>query len=83
MEKVYWTMRNGNKISVDDMDITHLRNTLKMIIRNSEKAIETIKTASAPARERFDVRGEIAREQIENEMLNELMGDDLDEWYGC
>ena len=75
---VYWTMRNGNKISVDNMDITHLRNTLKMIIKNSERA-----KAKVPVRERFEVRGEIAREQIENEMLNELMGDELDEWYGC
>jgi hypothetical protein len=30
---VYWTMCNGKKISVDDMDIDHLRNTLKMILR--------------------------------------------------
>ena len=29
-------MRNGDLISVDDMDINHLRNTLKMIIRNSK-----------------------------------------------
>lgn len=34
---VYWTMRNGEQISVDDMDINHLRNTLKMIIRNSQR----------------------------------------------
>lgn len=32
---VYWKMRNGDLISVDDMDINHLRNTLKMIIRKS------------------------------------------------
>lgn len=30
---VYWQMRNGELISVDDMDINHLRNVLKMIIR--------------------------------------------------
>lgn len=33
-EIVYWKMRNGELISVDDMDINHLRNTLKMIIKN-------------------------------------------------
>ncbi len=33
MSKVYWTMKNGEKISVDDMDVQHLRNTLKMLIR--------------------------------------------------
>ena len=37
---VYWKMRNGRLISVDDMDINHLRNVLKMIIRNREKAIQ-------------------------------------------
>lgn len=35
-ETVYWTMRNGQQISVDDMDINHLRNTLKMILRNKQ-----------------------------------------------
>lgn len=33
---VYWKMRNGELISVDDMDVNHLRNVLKMIIRNSK-----------------------------------------------
>lgn len=33
---VYWTMKDGNKISIDSMDITHLRNTLKMIVRNQK-----------------------------------------------
>lgn len=27
-------MKNGEKISVDDMDVQHLRNALKMVIRN-------------------------------------------------
>ena len=33
-----WTTRTGEKISVDDMDINHLRNTLKMVIIR-EKAL--------------------------------------------
>lgn len=37
MNKVYWTMKNGEKIDIDEMDINHLRNTLKMIIREAEK----------------------------------------------
>jgi len=32
---VYWKMRNGKSISIDDMDLNHLRNTLKMIVNNS------------------------------------------------
>lgn len=38
--KVYWTMKNGQQIDVDLMDENHLRNTLKMIIRNSKKAVK-------------------------------------------
>jgi len=34
---IYWRMRNGNMINVDDMDINHLRNVLKMIIKNRKK----------------------------------------------
>ena len=37
---VYWKIRNGRLISVDDMDINHLRNVLKMIIRNNHKLYE-------------------------------------------
>ena len=33
-----WTTRTGEKIAIDDMDINHLRNTLKMVIIR-EKAL--------------------------------------------
>ena len=36
MEKIYWTMKDGQKIDVDKMTESHLRNTLKMILRNRE-----------------------------------------------
>ena len=32
--KYYWTTKDGTKIDVDDMSTEHLRNTLKMILRN-------------------------------------------------
>lgn len=32
-----WTKLDGTKILVDDMSEGHLRNTLKMIIRNRER----------------------------------------------
>ena len=38
-EKLYWTMKNGGKIDIDQMTESHLRNTLKMIVRNSDKYI--------------------------------------------
>ena len=59
--KVYWTTKDGQKISVDDMDINHLRNTLKMLIRNATSiAIQKARTKS------FKVNGELAQEDADN-----------------
>lgn len=60
-DEVYWTMSNGQKIDVDDMDTNHLRNTLKMLIRN----IEAINIRRATRRE-FVVNGEMAQEHADN-----------------
>jgi hypothetical protein len=35
-DKVYWTTKAGDQIDIDKMDIDHLRNALKMIVRNWE-----------------------------------------------
>lgn len=35
--KYYWTMKGGERIDVDEMDLNHLRNVLKMLIRNQSK----------------------------------------------
>ena len=53
-QPVLWKMRNGKLISVDEMDINHLRNVLKMIIRNHEKAIQ-------PKPKEFILKGDIAQ----------------------
>jgi len=58
---VYWTMRDGKKISIDDMDINHLRNTLKMIVKSIK-----IKPVSKP---KFQVHGDIASEHADMAML--------------
>ena len=34
-DEVYWKQRNGVLISIDDLDVNHLRNVLKMIVNNS------------------------------------------------
>lgn len=39
-DKVYWKQRNGVLISIDDMDVNHLRNVLKMIVNNSNKRLQ-------------------------------------------
>lgn len=36
MKKYYWTTKDGQKIDVDLMTESHLRNVLKMILRNIE-----------------------------------------------
>ena len=75
MEKVYWTMRNGQKIDVDTMDIQHLRNTLKMLIR--------AKRAHTPKEPRHwsGLNGEIAQDMLDQALLAEQQ-ENLDEWYG-
>ena len=77
METVYWTMKNGQKIDVDTMDIQHLRNTLKMIIKNQVRV-----QATKPTEPKFRFHGEIAQEMYENALIEEIMGDQLDELYG-
>lgn len=44
--KTYWITKNGNKIDVDEMTVEHLRNALKMLIRNKaiNKTFDETKT---------------------------------------
>ena len=65
--KEYWITRNGDKIDVDTMDITHLRNTLKMIIRNIE----------AKRTKLTHLHGEIAQ-QMYDQMIEEEFSSDSD-----
>ena len=68
MKKYYWTMKNGQKIDIDLMDENHLRNTLKMILRN-------IENAEAKEREirktRFELNGDIAQDHFDQMSLVE------------
>ena len=74
MSKVYWKMRDGNLISVDDMDIKHLRNTLKLVLRNRETVVKQILKSK---RQEFTLHGDMANEfnrsQDENEEYNESL----------
>ena len=36
--KYYWTTKDGTKVDVDEMSTDHLRNALKMILRNLDTA---------------------------------------------
>ena len=73
-EKVYWKMRNGNLISVDDMDIEHLRNVLKIVLKNRQTVIKQIVKSK---RQSFMLHGDMANEfnrsQDENEEYDESL----------
>ena len=44
-QPTYWKLRNGVLISIDNMDINHLRNVLKMIVKNNNKHKEQKKVS--------------------------------------
>ena len=71
--KTYWKMRDGNLIDVDKMDINHLRNALKMVIRNSQ-------TANKPApKHTFELKGEMS--QLFNESFSKELEEEDDEVF--
>jgi hypothetical protein len=70
----YWMTKDGQKINVDDMDVNHLRNTLKMILRN----IEASEKKNKP---KFELHGDIARDHIAQMEDAEYYGDISDHEY--
>ena len=67
LNPIYWKMRNGELISIDNMDINHLRNTLKMIVKNSNKHRKQVE---------FKLNGEMA-----NEFNNSHLADEDDDRF--
>jgi hypothetical protein len=78
MSKVYWKMRDGNLISVDDMDINHLRNVLKIVLKNRETVVKQILKSKRPS---FVLHGDMANEfnssQCENDEYDESLMQEL------
>ena len=72
--KVYWKMRDGKLISVDDMDIEHLLNVLKIVLKNRQTVIKQIVKSK---RQSFVLHGDMANEfnrsQDENEEYDESL----------
>jgi hypothetical protein len=64
METVYWTMKDGKKISIDDMDINHLRNSLKMVVRG----LERLKLQQKKSIPKFELKGDIAQNHFDTMM---------------
>jgi hypothetical protein len=71
METAYWTMKDGKKISIDDMDINHLRNSLKMVVRG----LERLKLQQKKSTPKFELKGDIAQDHFDTMMDNEYAND--------
>lgn len=67
-EKVYWKMRNGNLIDIDDMDIEHLRNTLKLVLRNRHTVIKQMFKSKTNY---IELHGDMANEFLESHLSDE------------
>jgi hypothetical protein len=77
-----WTTREGKRVNVDDMDINHLRNTLKMLMR-----VRVAEKSQRPEKvKRIEMQGEIAQEHADAYEVYKATGIDilnnehLDEW---
>ena len=73
---VYWTMRNGQKISIDDMDEQHVRNSLKMVLRKLAKAKAELMTKPVRYRE-VTLNGDMAQQFNDMNEEHDIM-DDMD-----
>ena len=69
--KHYWKMRDGQLIDVDKMSETHLRNALKMMIRNSQRKVLTKKTIGNIEANFFEAQN---NEYLEDEFNNQFYG---------
>ena len=67
-EKIYWKMRNGNLIDIDDMDIEHLRNTLKLVLRNRHTVIKQMFKSKTNY---IELHGDMANESLESHLSDE------------
>lgn len=75
-EIVYWKMRNGKLVSVDEMDTNHIKNAFKYLIKKHEQLVkdanEVVEQYNALVRKRkaerdsasFTLNGDIAQSFI-------------------
>lgn len=64
MRNYIWKTKDGKLINVDDMDVNHLRNSLKMCIRHLESVYAKLNHLKKP-KPRFQVNGEFASEHAD------------------
>ena len=60
-QPVYWKMRNGKLVSVDEMDTNHIKNAFKYLIKKHEQLVkdanEVVEQYNALVRKRKAERG--------------------------
>lgn len=66
-----WKMRNGQLIDVDQMSETHLRNALKMVLRNNQRKVVTRKAIGNIEVNFFEAQN---NEYLEDEFANQFYG---------
>ncbi len=84
MRNYIWKTKDGKLINVDDMDVNHLRNSLKMCIRH----LELIYAKANQPKPKVQVNGEIASEHADAYDIYKATGHDIlsdsddhcDEW---
>ena len=69
--KYYWKTRNGEIIDVDQMTETHLRNTLKMVLRNSQRKVAAKKPIGNIEANFFEAQN---NEYLDEELANQFYG---------
>ena len=69
--KYFWKMKDGQLIDVDQMSETHLRNSLKMMIRNTQRKVATRKPIGNIEANFFEAQN---NEYLDEELTNQFYG---------
>ena len=72
-EKIYWKMRNGNLISVDDMDENHAKNVLKIVLKNRQTVIKQIVKSKRQSFMLGDIAAEFNSSQYDDDEYDESL----------
>lgn len=78
--KEYWKTKEGILVDIDEMSVNHLRNTLKMIVRNTRMKNAIINQTTRVS------HGDIAGQDFDRALLHEISPDltcECDEFHTC
>ena len=78
--KEYWKTKEGVLVDIDEMSTNHLRNTLKMIVRNTRMKNEIMNRTTHVS------NGDMAGQDFDRALLHEISPSftcECDEFYTC